>query len=414
MKIETELLKLKEALSTELNSQILPYWKSRVYSDISDSFNGRIDAQNLIHPEAERSAILIARIAYTFAASYKFTADSSLLEPMKAAVRILQNDFTDPVNGGLYWMTDSAGITIDPKKHVYAQSFGIYAYATIFDATGDQHVLDRAIELFNLIERYAFLADSEAYLEAFTQDWSPLEDVRLGGSDLLAPRSTNTHLHVLEAYASLYKVWPDQVLKDRLVMLLEVFLGKIYNPNGHHFYAFFDQNWRPVTSVYSYGHDIEAVWLMLDAAQAINHTELVIQCEQVLLEVSRMVLNQAIDDQYGGLYNAGQYGSVNDTEKHWWAQAEAMVGLMFAYKLSGNSEFLSTVLSIWDFISNYVIDKHHGEWYFRVSRQGIPVLTDDKVGPWKCPYHTSRSCMMVQSLINELTTIEINSEVAQR
>ncbi len=414
MKIETELLKLKEALFTELNSHILPYWKDRVYSDVSDSFNGRIDAQNQIHPQAERSAILIARIAYTFAASYKFTADASLLVPMQAAARILHDEFTDPVNGGLYWMTDATGNAIDSKKHVYAQSFGIYAYATICDATGDQHVLDRAIELFHLIEKNAFSANYQAYLEAFTQDWSPLDDVRLGESDLMAPRSTNTHLHLLEAYAALYKVWPDQVLKDRLVMMLEVFLDKIYHPVGHHFYAFFDENWRPVTSVYSYGHDIETVWLMLDAAQAIHRTDLVVRCEQVTLEVSEMVLRQAIDTEYGGVYNAGEHGSVTNTEKHWWAQAEAMVGLMFAYKLSGNSEYLVTVLSIWEFISNHVIDRHHGEWYFRVSRQGNPVLTDDKVGPWKCPYHTSRACILVHSLINELSNSEINTELAQR
>jgi len=414
MKFEAELLKLKDALFNQLNEHILPYWNNRVYSDASDSFNGRIDAQNQIHPEADRSAILIARIAYSFAASYKLIADPALLVPMQAANRILQNDFTDPINGGLYWMTDAAGDAVDLKKHVYAQSFGIYAYATIFDATGDKQTLNRAIELFNLIERNAFLADSEAYTEAFTQDWSPLEDVRLGESDLMAPRSTNTHLHLLEAYAALYKVWPDQVLSNRLNMLLDVFLDKIYNSNENHFYAFFDENWRPTIQFYSYGHDIETVWLMLDAAQAINHTELVMRCEQVLLEVSKMVLDQAMDDQYGGLYNAGQYGSVTDTEKHWWAQAEAMVGLMFAYKLSGNSEYLGTVLSLWDFISNHVIDNQHGEWFFRVSRLGVPLLKDDKVGPWKCPYHTSRACIMVYSLINELTNSEINTEMAQR
>jgi mannobiose 2-epimerase len=414
MKFEAELVKLKEALYTELNSQILPYWKQRVYSSSFDTFNGRIDALNQVHPESDRSAILITRIAYTFAAAYKQTSDPTLLVPMHAAVGKLFDDFNDPTNGGLYWMTDSSGAVIDSKKHVYAQSFGIYAYATVFDATGDKSILDRAIELFNLIEKHAFITQSDAYYEAFTREWKPLDDVRLGESDLFAPRSTNTHLHLLEAYAALYKVWPDQVLKDRLTMLLEVFLDKIYNPKGAHFYAFFDNNWSPISTVYSFGHDIETVWLMLDAAQAVSRTDLVVRCEQITVEVSNMVLAHGIDDQYGGLFNAGQDGVVTDTEKHWWAQAEAMVGLMFAYKLTGNYEYLGATLSLWDFISNHVIDKKHGEWHFRVNREGTPLLSDDKVGPWKCPYHTSRACILVYSILNELSTTEVNSEVVQR
>jgi mannobiose 2-epimerase len=412
--IEAELVKLKNALYSELITHIIPYWKHRVFSEPLDSFNGRIDALNQIHPKAERSAILMARIAYSFAATYKLTSDITQLAPMQAAIRILNDEFTDHTNGGFYWMTDYKGLVVDSKKHIYAQSFGIYAYATVFDAVGDKAILDRGIELFRLIEKHAFLAESLAYYEAFSQDWKPLEDVRLGESDLIAPRSTNTHLHILEAFTALYKVWPDQALKERLIMLLEVFLDKIYNPHGNHFNAFFDEKWQSISSVYSYGHDIETVWLMLDAAHAIKHTELIIRCEQITLEVSRMVVDQGIDDQYGGMYNAGQHGIVTDSEKHWWAQAEAMVGLMFAYKLSGNVEYLNAVFSLWNFITNHIIDKQHGEWFFRVNREGAPLLTDDKVGPWKCPYHTSRACIMVYSLINDLTAAEINSEVVQR
>lgn len=414
MKFETELHRIRQEVYSELTTHIIPFWKNRVYESNTGTFNGRIDSQNLVHSDADRSAILIARIAYTFAAAAKLTSDTTLLDPMHSAVRLLNNDFTDPINGGLYWMTDFTGSPTDTKKHVYAQSFGIYAYATIVDVTGDQAILDRAIDLFRCIEKYAYLPDSKAYYEAFSSDWKPLLDVRLGDSDLVAPRSTNTHLHLLEAYAALYKVWPDEVLKERLQMLVEVFLDKIYNPEGSHFYSFFDENWRPKSTIYSYGHDIETVWLMYDAAQALNNSSLIIRCEEVALKVSNMILTQAIDTKFGGIFNTGHDGKVTDSDKHWWAQAEAMVGLMLSYKLSANTEYMRAMLSVWEFISNYVIDRELGEWYFRVNRDGTPIKTDDKVGPWKCPYHTSRACIMVYSMINDLVSIEMNSEAVQR
>lgn len=414
MKVESELPALKNEVFLELTKSILPYWLNKVYDDRNASFHGRIDAENRIHHDADRSAVLISRIAYSFAASFQLTGDSSLVLPMQNAVNMIERDFFDHKFGGLFWMTDASGSPIDTKKHVYAQSFGIYAYATVFAATNDKLALQQAIKLFELIESHAFLSGSNAYHEAFSREWSPLSDVRLGDSDALEPRSTNTHLHLLEAYAALYKGWPNEVLKARIAMLIEVFLSKIYNQEGRHFYSFFDENWTPKSQVYSFGHDIETVWLLLDAARAINQPELIVRCEVIALEVANMVLDQAIDSKFGGIYNFGSNGVVVDTEKHWWAQAEAMVGLLMAYRLSGDVAHLNAVFGIWEFITKHVIDHVHGEWYFRVNRNGSPIETDDKVGAWKCPYHTSRACIQIYNIINEIISVEITSESVQK
>lgn len=414
MKVESELHSLKNEVFQELTKSILPYWIERVYDDQNASFHGRIDAENKIHKDADRSAILISRIAYSFAASLQLTGDSSLVQPMQTAVNMLKRDYLDPEFGGLYWMTDASGSPTDFKKHVYAQSFGIYAFATVFSATHDEIALKQAIELYQLIEKHAYLPSSNGYHEAFSRNWSPLIDVRLGESDAQEPRSTNTHLHLMEAYAALYKVWPDEVLRTRIATLIEIFLSRIYNQEGRHFFAFFDENWTPKSQVYSFGHDIETVWLLVDAARAINQHDLIVRCEDVALEVAHMALEQAIDPKFGGIYNFGSNGVVIDSEKHWWAQAEAMVGLLMTYRLSGDLTHLNAVFGLWDFITKNVIDHANGEWYFRVNRDGSPITIDDKVGAWKCPYHTSRACIQIYTMINEIISMEITSKSVQK
>jgi mannobiose 2-epimerase len=398
----SRILDLRKAAHDELFNHILPYWSEKVYDAKNGAFHGRIDVHNKVHPSADRSAILYTRIAYTYAAAYSFSKDISLLTPLKAAIKVLDNDFIDPTNGGLYWMIHHNGSTSDAKKHVYVQSFGIYAYVTNFKATGDKASLQKAIDLFELIEHHAFIKDQEAYHEAFDQFWNPIYDVRLGNDDAKEPRSTNTHLHILEALTALFSEWPDEKLRSRLKMLIHVFLEKVYNKDERCFYSFFDEHWNPRSSVYSYGHDIETIWLLLSAAKVIEEPELLIQCEIVAKNVADMVLEQAINPKIGGIYTSGEKGVALDKDMYWWPQAEAVVGLLHVYLLTRDLVYLNAVESLWQTIQCVIIDHQHGEWHFAVNQDGKPYNLEDKVGPWKCPYHTSRACLMVLELTAEL------------
>jgi cellobiose epimerase len=410
----SRILELRQAMHRELFKHILPYWSNKVFDVESGQFHGRIDSENIIHPDADRSAVLYSRIAFSYAASFSNCKDISLLPKLNAALDVLESDFTDPENGGLYWMVKADGSPADTKKHIYAQSFGIYAFSTTYKATGEEKALTQAIALFELVESHAYIADKQAYYEAFDQKWNRLDDVRLGSDDAHEPRSTNTHLHILEAYTALYLIWPDVRLKSRLETLIRVFLEKIYNESQHRFFSFFDENWIPRGSVYSYGHDIETVWLLLDAAKTIDDSELIIRCEFVARNVSDSILGEAIHPEFGGLFNSGLNGAVLDTDLHWWAQAEAIVGLLHVYLITQEESYLSAIESLWKAIQRVIIDHEHGEWHFRVNKEGIPYKIEDKVGPWKCPYHTSRACLMVLELTDDLVKTNQESETISK
>lgn len=388
-------MSMEQELRSELEDRILPYWSSKTIDTDFGGFIGRIDGENRMIPNAQKSAILNTRILWTFSAAYRVLNRADLKDIADRAQRYVIDHFWDSKHGGLYWMLDHRGEVFSSKKHAYAQAFGMYGFSEHYRATGNKESLAKAIDLFHLLETHSYSSATKGYYEAFDKEWNPLEDVRLGSSDAYEKRSTNTHLHLLEAYTNLYRVWPDEKLRTQLTVLLELFLGPIYDAKNHHFIAFFGEDWSPRSEVYSYGHDIETTWLMHDAAEALADPELLFRTRNVVREVSAFVLREGLDTEFGGLYNFGKDGVVFDSDKHWWVQAEAIIGFMNMYQISGESEYLTVANEIWDYTRENILDHEHGEWFFRVTRNGQPYAHEDKIGPWKCPYHTVRACLEV-------------------
>lgn len=395
-----EILSFREALEQELHQGILPYWTRRVFDPESGTFTPRIDGNNRIDPNGTHSIILQTRILWTFAAVTRLIRGKQYLPYLDAALSTLEKHFLDRRYGGFYWSLESDFSILDDAKRSYGQSFAIYAYAEAYLATGREELKTRASDLFLLLDEKGFIEDQGAWHEGFSRAWDPLDDVRISPDDPLEIRSTNTHLHLMEAFANLYRIWPDPLLKNRIHTLLSVFLQKIYHPEEHYFRTFFDDHWHPTTKIYSFGHDIETVWLMLDAAQTISDPVLVQSCEQVLIEVADHLMHKGIDPKFGGIYQLGKQGAVHDTDKHWWPQAEALIGLTRAASLTGNDRYLKQAMEIWNYVTQTFIDREGGEWFFRVDRFGEPYYFEDKAGPWKCPYHTSRAMMETARLLS--------------
>lgn len=391
----TDMDRLATELRSELVDHILPYWIEKTPDRTFGGFIGRIDGENRIVPDAHKSAILNTRLLWTFSAAGRVLNRPDLLAWAERAKAYLDGHFWDSRHGGVFWMVDHAGKVFSTKKHTYAQAFAMYAYSEHVRATGDASSLEKAIALFHLLSTHSYSPQSDGFYEAFDQAWNKLDDVRLGGGDAFEKRSTNTHLHLLEAYTNLYRVWPDAELRAHLTRLLDWFLGPIYDAANHHFIAFFDEQWVPRSEVYSYGHDIETTWLMHDAALVLNDPDRMRRTRSVIRDVSAWVLKEGIDRQYGGLFNFGKDGQVFDADKHWWVQAEAIVGFVNMAQISGDSAYLRAASDIWSFTRSTIIDAEHGEWHFRTTRIGQPYTHEDKVGPWKCPYHTVRACLEV-------------------
>lgn len=394
MSTHATLVALERETRAELTGRILPYWSERAVDPVHGGFFGYIGPDGAADPDAPRAANLNSRILWTFSAAGRVLGDSSLHHVADRAADVLRRRFLDAADGGVYWAVDRAGRPVDDRKHVYAQAFAVYGLAEHHRATGREESLREAVALFRLIEGRARDAACGGYREAFSRDWSPLEDARLGETDLNAPKSANTHLHLVEAYATLLRTWRDPELADRLRALVELFVDRIVDRSSGHLRPFFDADWTPRSGIVSYGHDIEASWLLSDAAAALEDRTLAGRVDAAALLLADAVLREGFDPMGGVFYLADPAGTV-DREKEWWPQAEAIVGFLHAYQRTGRADFLAAARDTWAFIKAYMLDQQQGEWYRRVDRDGTLQPQHEKVGPWKGPYHNARACLEV-------------------
>lgn len=373
----------------ELTGNILPFWMNKMQDMENGGFYGCIDGNNNLQSTANKGAILNSRILWTFSAAYRLLGKPEYKQMAERAFNYIKEFFIDKKYGGVYWELDYKGNPVNRKKQTYVQGFALYGFSEFYRATGNVESLELAKEFFFLIEK---CKDNESggYYEAFTEDWNPIEDMRLSDKDANEKKTMNTHLHVLEPYTNLCRIWDDVRLKKAQYELIEIFIERILNKDTFHLNLFFSDTWDVKSSIISYGHDIEASWLLYEAASALNDKKLV----EVVKLISLGIADAAIDgiEPDGSLIYESD-GSHIDKDRHWWVQAEAVVGLMYAYNNSGNKRYKDNALKTWHYIQKQLIDKDNGEWFWSQGSDNSVNRADDKAGFWKCPYHNGRMCM---------------------
>lgn len=395
-----DIKRLKDELSQELEN-ILKYWATYCLDNENGGFVGRRDNSNQLISGASKGAVLNARILWTFSVAYNFTKKSEYLTIADRAYQYLKEHFEDKKFGGLVWEVSEKGAVLNGRKQIYGQGFGIYGYSEYYEASKNPKALEDAIALFELIEKYSFDPVEGGYLEALANDWSPLEDFRLSLKDANEPKSMNTHLHILEPYTNLLRVWPNQKLKEKTAALIRIFLDKIIDQRTHHFNLFFDTDWTVRSSIVSFGHDIEGAWLLYEAAKIVGDDQLTAEVTENLIQMVDSTLVDGCDTD-GSVFNEKDTVSGHlDSDKHWWMQAEAMVGLAYAWKITGKDAYFDQLIKVWHFIRTFVIDSENGEWFGRLDKDGIPITSEDKAGFWKCPYHNSRAMIEVINILNK-------------
>lgn len=389
-----KIKKIQVFTEEDLLKNILPYWMKYVPDDKNGGFYGRISNDQLIDPEADKGAILNARILFTFSAACRIYRKKLYKAMADRAFDYIIRHFLDPRYGGVYWSVDYLGRPADTKNQFYALAFVIYAMAEYYKINRNERALQVALQLFRILEEKAFDPVSNGYIEALSRDWKPVEDMRLSAKDMNVAKSMNTHLHIIEAYTNLYRIYDEPLLREKLINLYDVFKKNIIHPETHHLILFFDPTWNRMSDIVSFGHDIEASWLLTEAATVSGDGERIRDAGKLALEITEAVY-EGIDEE-GGLRYEYEPGKGFISDREWWPQAEAVVGFLNAYLLSRDEKYLNSAMKSCEIIQRYLIDRKHGEWFYRVDESGNPAWKEDKVGFWKCPYHNSRMAFEVK------------------
>ena len=431
----TDIYQMKKEMQDVLEKNILHFWMTQMVDEENGGFYGRMDNSGTIHPEAEKGAILNARILWAFSAAHRVLGNLDNLENLdrldspdyasmaRRAYEYFVSHFIDWEYGGVYWSLDSKGQPLDTKKQFYAIGFAIYGLSEYARATGDREALDYALQLFDSIEEHAFDHKYNGYIEACTREWGEIADMRLSELDANYPKSQNTHLHIIEPYTNLLRclkelhaqescdyvpvlgsVLPIGIsvpmetivrVEGALRNLIDIFTDRILNPETHHLDLFFEMDWtRGAGHLESYGHDIECSWLMHEAALVLGDSQVLAKVEPIVREVAK-ASEKGLRQDGSMIHEANLDTGHQDDDLHWWVQAENVVGWYNIYQHFGDEEALEKAFRCWTYIKQNLIDYEHGEWYWSRHADGSLNTTDDKAGFWKCPYHNSRMCLEV-------------------
>jgi len=406
-----------------VQNNILRFWLEKMQDRENGGFYGRIDGSEVLHPDAEKGAILNARILWSFSAAYRVLGNPEYLEAATRAKDYIIDHFVDKEYGGVYWSLDSKGQPLDTKKQFYAIGFAIYGMSEYARATGDREALECALQLFDCIEEHAFDHEYNGYIEAQTRDWQPIADMRLSELDANFPKSQNTHLHIIEPYTNLLRCLREMRAKEScdyvpaigsvlpvgvsvpqetlirveaaLRNLISIFAVKILNPETHHLDLFFEMDWtRGAGHLESYGHDIECSWLMHEAALVLGDEQVLAKVEPVVREVAK-ASEKGLRPDGSMIHEANLDTGHVDDDLHWWVQAENVVGWYNLWQHFGDEQALQRAFDGWNYIKTQLIDWDNGEWHWSRHPDGSLNTVDDKAGFWKCPYHNSRMCLEI-------------------
>jgi len=412
--------KWRAAFERNLRENILGFWLAHAPDRERGGFFGAADRKGTPDPLAPRSLVVNSRLVWTFAAAKRALGNEEYAASAKAAYAYLVANFRDAKYGGWFWSLSASGKVLDSHKHLYGQSFAIYGLAEYARTFGDKEALKLALDTFRLMDRKAHDAKNGGYLEPWTREWKPeTKEHPIGPPD---QKTTNTHLHLLESLTTLLVASGDAEVKARLEELYGLFLTKLVDTAGYA-HEYFLPDWTPAGAAEaSYGHDMELAWLMQEAAAALSavpgpeaNAEPAAPAVGAALgkpgDPAGVALSKALvahsvkygyDEARGGVFErgpAGQPASVRS--KTWWAQAEALVGLLEGWKLTRDEGYWRRFEQSADFVLKTVCDNEYGEWYPQFKADGT-VDYDQKISPWKCPYHNGRACMEIIRRLGEM------------
>lgn len=373
-----------EEITKHCKEVILPYWKKLIDAEYG-GFYGLVDFDLHVEKNADKGVILNSRILYFFARTLELYQEVELKRYADHAYQFLIDKCLDKENGGVYWMLSFDGSVKEDMKHTYNQAFAIYALSQYAKATESKEALSLAMDIFYLIETKC--VDKNGYVEAFTKEWEKIDNEKLSENGLLAEKTMNTLLHLLEAYTLLYEVSRNEEVGRKLKQILDRFYTQVWNKQAGHLEVFFDCDMKSIANLYSYGHDIEASWL-IDRAYEVLEIQVP---DAYTTAMAEHVYQSAYKDK--NVWNEC-FNGVIDKTKVWWVQAEAMVGFANVFAKTNDPKYIEATKDIWSYILLHFVDpRDNSEWFWDLDENDTPSSKKPLTEPWKCPYHNGRMCL---------------------
>ena len=394
---------LRKEVVQDLTGNILPFW-AKHSPDPAGGFYGLINHEAVPVPSANKGGILNARILWTFASAYRILGDARYKELADRAARYFLDHLIDREYGGVFWDLKADGMPVNMQKQSYVNAFGIYGLSEHFRATGNIESLQGAIGIYNTMIKHAYDPVNGGFIENFSREWV-LPD------NLPFPKGMNNNLHVLEALTNLYRVWRDPDLGEHLRTQISVMSNKILDQSTWHERLYLSMDFVARTRIDSYGHDIEFSWLLVEAAEVLGDEKVIADTKRIAVNISDVQLKEGTapegyikGENFFG--NRPAFGGAHaESSEHgerieWWPQAEAVVGYVNAWQISGERKYLDAAVNAWNWIKKYVIDYQYGEWYGNIYTDGTPIKTSQKASMWRCPYHNSRMGFEIMARIH--------------
>jgi mannobiose 2-epimerase len=384
-----------------LNENIVPFWLTKSLDKINGGYTINHNQKGEVKPGGVKVIVTQARTVWLFSRTFRAGyGDNRHLEAANHGYRFLVEKMWDSEYGGFYWQVDSTGVHKQrPGKHLYGQAFALYALSELYLASENDEVLEFATKLFHLLETKAHDDIYGGYLESFNRDWSPVSSDQTSYMNVNGDlKLMNTHLHLMEALTTFYRASKLPLARDRLLELIRIQSNTVVRKQIGACTDKYKRDWTPLLggrfSTVSYGHDIENVWLLMDACKAVGQPiwPLMDLC-RTLYEYS---LKHGYDKDQGGFFYTGPFNQpANNRNKNWWVQAEAVVSALYMYQLTNDQKYLSVFEKTYSFIEKHMADWEFGEWHSNIGTDGA-VKPGYKAQPWKSGYHNGRA--MIESI----------------
>jgi mannobiose 2-epimerase len=413
-----KLKEIRKEIKDEFENHMIPFWLG-LKDEEHGGYYGLVNFDLSLDKKADKGCIVNSRILWFFSRAYTKFGDEKYLHAAEHAFHYLMEAFLDDDEGGVYWSVNFDGHPADTTKHTYCQAFAIYALAAYYEATKDKDALECAYDLYHIIEDRC--RDNDGYLEAFTREFEVASNEKLSENGVMATRTMNTLLHVMEAYTELYRVDGDKLVKRNIIETLKIFREKMFDAERGRLLVFFDKDYDSLIDLYSYGHDIESAWLIdrtVDIISGSTNGSSNEKSEYDMSDITSVLTESIYKEAFkeDGMPAEAENGVVLET-RIWWVQCEAILGFMNAYTRIKNAsesdkgysdykkfeeDYKNAAISIWEYTKKSIVDKRPGsEWYSEVRKDGAPIETKPMEDIWKCPYHNGRMFLEMMDYIEE-------------